>query len=69
MIWTPQIKNVLRKIITVKLKSADYAKSIVQLSDKLSGMPLTSFKALRIGDYTGALLSSASSFQGVQMKG
>ncbi len=69
MIWNPQIKNVLRKIITVKIKSADYAKSIVQLSDKLSGMPLISFKDLRIGDYKGDLWASASSFDLIPRKG
>ena len=66
MIWNPQIKNVLRKLITVKITSADYAKSIVELSDKLSGLPLISFKYLRIGDYKGALSASSSSFQVVQ---
>ena len=69
MMWIPQSKNVLRKIITVKMKSAEYAKSIVQLSDKLSGMPLISFKDLRIGDYKGDLWASSISFQVVQTKG
>ena len=60
MIRKTQTKNVIRKIITVKIKSAYYTKSIVQLSDKLSGMPLISFKDVRIGDYKGDLWASAS---------
>ena len=69
IIQNTQIKNVIRKIITVKIKSAYYAKSIFQLSDIRSGMPLISFKDLHIGDYKSDLWASASSFQVVQTKG
>ena len=69
MIWKPQISNVLRKIITVKIKSEDYAKNVIQLSDKLSSMPLINFSDLRIGDYKGDLWASASSFALITNKG